>query len=403
MPLHCPQESSFLPTHIHPLRNLDSQRTPPEPRCDELPFPATKIIIGQHLWVHPSLRSWAWLIVGSFYDDHDSELWHTEVFLSCIRDPSDFEPIETLTNNTTVTASIPFPTEHPWISHVSYNPYNPPYLQNAHHAAIYNNFYHPYISTYWHNTMATQAFGRGWNPAFGWDPNANANANIGQMFGGATPGEMPTEASIDMTGYPVHKETHKFAGMPTVGMANPMSASIPGPPNSQGPVYVQPQNGYSHPVPVFPSQPGRLPNPHPVVTPDAPAMNMTNSTGGVGCEPGYNYFFAPEHTKLHVIKSTTPPWRLPAGMSMNFGAYHVPTNTTLAELMKGFGAVNPSKKKNRITEVIQGGNGRWYRGVTFGGDESDAMKMSLSSLGWDRSRTGRPGEKPVVWLWITKD
>ncbi|KAI1073581.1 hypothetical protein F5B20DRAFT_499785 [Whalleya microplaca] len=230
--------------------------------------------------------------------------------------------------------------------------------------------------------MATQAFGRGWNPAFGWDPNANGNAgpNPGQVFGNAPLG-MPA-----------------FGQIPAAG-----AAPIPGPPNAQGPTYVQPQNGYNHPVPVFPNQAPRLPNPHPVVTYDAPAMNMTNSTGGVGCEPGYNYFFPPEHTKLHVIKSTTPPWRLPAGMSMHFGAYHVPTTTTLAELMKGFGAMNPSKKKNRITEVIQGGNGRWYRGVTFGGDESDSMKMTLSDLGWDRSRTGRPGEKPVVWLWITKD
>ncbi|KAI1097884.1 hypothetical protein F4804DRAFT_146546 [Jackrogersella minutella] len=233
--------------------------------------------------------------------------------------------------------------------------------------------------------MASQTFGEGWNPQYGMDPNANAR----RPTGNAIPGGVPTFPGVGNANHFMNR--------------NPLaSGAVPGP-NNQGPVYVIPQNGYNHAVPVFPGQESRLPNPHPVVNMDAPALNLNNSTGGVGCEPGYNYFFPPEHTKLHVIKSSIAPWRLPEGMSMHFGAYHVPVNTTLAELLVGFGATNPCPKKNKITEIIQGGNGKWYRGITFSGDKDSAMIKTLRDLGWDRTRTGRPGEKPVIWLWITKD
>lgn len=227
--------------------------------------------------------------------------------------------------------------------------------------------------------MMAASFGNGWNPQFGMDPHAR------QPFAGAIPpGAIPGVGQFGGQG-PVN-----YGGI------------FPGP-NNQGPAYVIPQNGYTHPVPVFPGQPSRLPNPHPVVNGDAPALNLSNSTGGVGCEPGYNYFFPSKHTKLHVIKSSVAPWRLSAGMSMNFGAYHVPTHTTLAGLLEGFGATNPFPKKNRVTEVIQGGNGKWYRSNVFGGDDPAAMSKTLKDLGWDETRTGRAGEKPVVWVWITKD
>ncbi|KAI0846061.1 hypothetical protein F5Y00DRAFT_151101 [Daldinia vernicosa] len=266
------------------------------------------------------------------------------------------------------------------------NEYNGTELQEE---ALNNFFTHiaHYPGHYTHYTpaftpiMASQTFGNGWHPQFGSDQTPNANAS--PSFGNIVPGIVYTGSS----GYNYQ---------PSQG------GVVPGP-NNQAPVYVIPQNGYNHPVPVFPSQGPRLPNPHPVVNLDAPALNLNNSTGGVGCEPGYNYFFPPEHTKLHVVKSSTAPWRLPEGMSMNFGAYHVPVNTTLAQLLEGFGALNPLPKKNKVTEVIQGGNGKWYRGVTFSGDDGESMAKTLRDLGWDRSRTGRTGEKPVIWLWITKD
>jgi hypothetical protein len=148
----------------------------------------------------------------------------------------------------------------------------------------------------------------------------------------------------------------------------------------------------------------RHPQPYPIVNPDLPAANMTNSTGGVGCEPGYNYFFPLETTKVHVIKSgSTPPWELPRHFSVPFHACHVPVTTTVGDLLKGMGATNPVAKKNKVWEVVQGGNGKWYKGIGYCADDGPAMEKTLKEIGWDGSRTGNPGGKPVVYLYITKD
>lgn len=236
--------------------------------------------------------------------------------------------------------------------------------------------------------------GRGWNPATGWD---NGGLPPGSSMGGYPSMPVPGSA-YGSAPYPMNNPyTYPGALYPSPYMS--------GPPGSVGPVYTMPANGYQNPVPVIPGQPGgpRYPGPHPVVNFECPAINLQNSTGGMGCEPGYNYYFPAEHTKVHVIKSRDPPWRLPPGMNLQFAAYHVPVQTTLGDLMKGFGATNSSAKKNKITEVVEGGNSRWYKGVTFSGDSKDDMKKTLKDLGWDSSRTGRQGEKPVVWLWVTKD
>lgn len=225
--------------------------------------------------------------------------------------------------------------------------------------------------------MSAQPFGNGWNPRYGVDQSPNARPAVNT----ALPAGVPPPP-----GYPMNRGPFTFPG-----------------PISQGPTYVVPQNGFNHPVPTFPGQPARFPTAHPVVSADTPALNFSNSTGGFNCEPGYNYFFFhDEHTKIHVIKSATAPWRLPSSSSFDFNAYQVPVKVTLADLMTGFGAQNADPRKNRITEVVQGGNGKWYKGTTFTGDDADMMGKSLKSLGWDRTRTGRPREKPVTWLWSQK-
>ncbi|KAI1763233.1 hypothetical protein GGR53DRAFT_521113 [Hypoxylon sp. FL1150] len=331
--------------------------------CNELRCAATKLVIGQYFWVHPTGRSWAWLVVGSFYDSKDRELWHIELFLGCrdIVTPEASEASSDTSETSEITEISDLEIESEEESSNSFS-----------HVGTYLPSHYPRNNTY---PFMMSSFGNGWNPQFGMDPNAR------QPFGVGLPSGF---------GQAMGHGTVNFSGI------------LPGP-NNQGPSFVIPQNGYNHPVPVFPGQASRLPNPHPVVNEDAPALNLSNSTGGVGCEPGYNYFFPSRHTKLHILKSSTAPWRVSEGMAMTFGAYHVPVHTTLAALLEGFGATNPFPKKNRITEIIQGGNGKWYRSVTFAGDNPDAMKKTLADLGWDETRTGRPGEKPVIWLWITKD
>ncbi|ROT41994.1 hypothetical protein SODALDRAFT_4920 [Sodiomyces alkalinus F11] len=147
----------------------------------------------------------------------------------------------------------------------------------------------------------------------------------------------------------------------------------------------------------------RTPTNQPASGGTMPASQMINSTGGAGCEPGYNYFFPPEHTKIHVFKTATPPWQLPAHTAIEFHACHVPVSARVQDILKGFGATGPSARKNKCYEITQGGNGRWYKGLCFGADDKDMMKKAIKDVGWDASRTGLPGEKPVVCLWLTKD
>src|SRR3569833_1171618 len=148
---------------------------------------------------------------------------------------------------------------------------------------------------------------------------------------------------------------------------------------------------------------GRPAQPFPNIDSSMPANNMTNTTGGVGCEPGYNYFFPPQHTKIHVLRTgSTPPWRLPKNCRMDFYACLVPVSLSLAELMKGFGADIPIPKKNKITEVHQGDTGQLFSGISVNADNEKAMATQIKELGWDATRTGLPGEKPVVYLYVEK-
>ncbi|KAI1119824.1 hypothetical protein F5Y10DRAFT_283755 [Nemania abortiva] len=234
--------------------------------------------------------------------------------------------------------------------------------------------------------MARPAFqvpGRGgWNANFGWDTDGGPPP-IAQSYGAAAPA-MPAAMPAMAPSIPP-----PMPAMPYGGFAAP-AMNMPG--------YPMPQYGYPGANPGDPSQ--RVPQPHPRVSFEFNGMNMVNSTGGAGCEPGYNYIFHGEHTKIHIFRTTEPPWRAPS-MNYSFAKFQVPTNTTIAELMFKFGACNPNAMLNRITEVIEGGGGQWYRGMIFQGDQEADCQKTLKDVGWDGTRTGR--EKSVVWLWVTKD
>lgn len=156
--------------------------------------------------------------------------------------------------------------------------------------------------------------------------------------------------------------------------------------------------------------PGWVGQAHPAMAPVVnnmfPGVHLRNHTGGVGLPPGYDYAFPQEHTKIHVFKTgPTPPWRqiLWAGDASNHVKLVVPCTTTVKELMQNLGCTNSEAKKNKLHEIQEAGNGRWVKGITIAGDEKDKVKKSIKDFGWDKSRTGAPGERPVVWLWCTKD
>ncbi|KAI0436936.1 hypothetical protein F4803DRAFT_556524 [Xylaria telfairii] len=365
--------------------SVDSQDSRSDRR--EFPYPATKLITGQHIWVHPTGLPWACLVVGSFYDAADHELWRIELLLGYRDDQdsssdldSDIDPRgETGArgdNLSTTYQDLNFTEDgyliittttqidielHPFLHKAGPTPLNCN-LETTSRAYSQLGFSLPPANI--PAFMASQIPGQGgWNPRFGWDAEGGPAPNA-QGYGNAVPGPYPPVAY----------------------------------PQPQAPMYPWPQYGYYGANGYYPNQ--RVPQPHPRVSLDVPGMNMVNSTGGAGCEPGYNYIFHDNHTKIHVFKTSEPPWRAP-NMNYSFAKFQVPTNTTIAELMLRFGACNPNPALNRITEVVEGGSGRWYRGMVFQGDQEADCQKTLRECGWDNSRSGR--EKAVVWLWITKD
>jgi hypothetical protein len=132
-----------------------------------------------------------------------------------------------------------------------------------------------------------------------------------------------------------------------------------------------------------------------------PGINIKNATGGIGLEPGYNYIFPDEHCKVHVLKCATPPWQLEGTEQVQFNAHVVPTCVTIKTLMQQFGCDNAEPAKNVMHEVVQGGNGKWYRGVTVTGDEDDKCGKRVGEMGWGVQSGGKDAE--IVWLYFTKD
>lgn len=246
----------------------------------------------------------------------------------------------------------------------------------------------------------------GWNPVTGRDGT------------GARPTYAPYGSTMPSQGQPLIPHTggpgYSYPMMPQYGNCSNMAyqpyannygycggAPYVGAQAQAGGYYAQhtisnQPNGVGNPM-------SRQPQAWPNIDSTMPAAQMTNSTGGTSCEPGYNYFFPPEHTKVHVFRSNTPPWQLPSTAQIPFKAVHIPCSTTMAELLKGFGCTNPLPKKNKCFELISGGGGKWYKGLEVNGAEKDMMKKTIKDAGWDMSRTGHPQGKPVVCLWFCKD
>ncbi len=71
--------------------------------------------------------------------------------------------------------------------------------------------------------------------------------------------------------------------------------------------------------------------------------------------------------------------------------------------MQNLGCTNPVAGKNVLYEICEKGNGRWASGIRITGNDKDKVKKEIKDFGWDQLRTGHPGERGVVWLWVTKD
>ncbi|TQN67693.1 hypothetical protein CSHISOI_07752, partial [Colletotrichum shisoi] len=371
------------------VASYSSSSTDEEP--EHLPYPATKLIVAQYWHCSRDPPYWGYLIVGTFYDQHNNIVWSTEIFA--------FQPDPRRRQDTQSVAS-----SEPDVDSASNDDLNDRFARSlnlAHsthrprdqaYAPRYPHHHQPHGQHIWNPALAGPVPGH-WlnmsNPVNGHDMDPRR-----PLFSPNNGAPMPRygEAYIPPTGGYGNYYQYPYAA----------SYGPPAPhPGSTAYMWPNPQHagGYN----TYPLQPGgqasygaRAAQGLPTLDPRNPAAHLGNSMGGTGCEPGYNYFFPAAHTKIHVFRTSTPPWQLPANARVPFAAFHVPVNTTLTEVLKGFGALNPNPKKNKCFEIVQAGNGKWYKGLCFAGDDKDMMKKSIADIGWDAGRTGLPGQKPVV-------
>lgn len=106
--------------------------------------------------------------------------------------------------------------------------------------------------------------------------------------------------------------------------------------------------------------------------------------------------------KVHVLKCATPPWELTPGTYIHHEKHEIPIDTKLSVVMERFGCNNADPKKNKVYEVQEAGNGKWSSGMIHSGDQKEKMGKAIKEFGWNTTRTGKPGEPPVVWVWFTK-
>ncbi|TVY23646.1 hypothetical protein LHYA1_G008062, partial [Lachnellula hyalina] len=229
--------------------------------------------------------------------------------------------------------------------------------------------------------------GRGYNTMHGFDqgpppPSFTPNQGFGiPQYPAFFPAQAPPQAY----------------GFPAPAMQVPVAAAPQMPQYGYG-------YGYGHGYP-YPGQ--THPAPPPRANPAFPGIHLRNHTGGVGLPPGYDYAFPQAHCKIHVFTTKTPPWQyttvLHSWDETTHVKMYVPATTTVKDLMQGLGCTNAVAGKNVLYEVTEAGNGKWLKGLTIAGDDKDKVKVPISEMGWDMTRTGHPGERPVVWLYFTKD
>ncbi|KAH8661691.1 hypothetical protein BGZ60DRAFT_91017, partial [Tricladium varicosporioides] len=245
------------------------------------------------------------------------------------------------------------------------------------------------------NPNATQ-LGAGYNTFHGFDSGPPPPS-----FGPAQGAGLP-QYRLGFWGGSPAQSTYGWPAMPAIGAMPPPPPPYPaGPFVANGPI-ITPQPfpyGGGGSWPSIPPVPG--------LNADFPGIHFRNHTGGVGLPPGYDYAFPAEHCKIHVFKTKEKPWQhlspLWAWDQTTHVKLMVPCRTTIKELMQNLGCVNEDAKKNVLYEVSEHGNGKWLKGLEIKGDDKDKVKKTIADMGWDKTRTGNVGERPIVWLWVLKE
>ncbi|OHW89904.1 hypothetical protein CSPAE12_11495 [Colletotrichum incanum] len=83
-----PANSQHITLNVFSLHLLShkvtvaSHNSSAEEEPEYLPYPATKLIIAQYWHCSRDPPFWGYLIVGTFYDQHNNTVWSTELFAS---------------------------------------------------------------------------------------------------------------------------------------------------------------------------------------------------------------------------------------------------------------------------------------------------------------------------------
>ncbi|OLN87685.1 hypothetical protein CCHL11_05634 [Colletotrichum chlorophyti] len=71
---------NIIRVHAGAVTVASYQSSVEEHEPEYLPYPATKLIIAQYWHCSRNPPFWGWLIVGTFYDQHNNIVWSTEIF-----------------------------------------------------------------------------------------------------------------------------------------------------------------------------------------------------------------------------------------------------------------------------------------------------------------------------------
>ncbi|EKG22560.1 hypothetical protein MPH_00133 [Macrophomina phaseolina MS6] len=114
--------------------------------------------------------------------------------------------------------------------------------------------------------------------------------------------------------------------------------------------------------------------------------------------------YNPKQTRLHVFQSNDlTPWAdakkraVVVRKTPPFNIWEADVGWTVKQLLEYLGK---GDDKWAITEVVEAGNGRWYRGSTIKHKDERAAE-TLATQGWTDKR-GKPFGQTPVWVIVHK-
>lgn len=118
-------------------------------------------------------------------------------------------------------------------------------------------------------------------------------------------------------------------------------------------------------------------------------------------------FKAPTHkpsVNLKITRCTTKPWGEESTIIDDKSFLNITMSTTdkLSDLMGVLGLKSQFPTKHILFEITKSTSGGWCKGMEYHTLDRYQGRM-LRELGWDETRTGNQGERPLVYLWVCEE